>query len=77
MSDKKPCFDTQLDAFSFPHTAEKGRIKATKTNLKHLFESYGITCQYDEILKKQIISITYEVEDSDLSDNALFQRLKV
>lgn len=70
------CFDTQLDAFSFPHTAEKGRVKATKTNLKHLFDSYGITCQYDEILKKQIVHLGDDEDDSDISDNATFSEIK-
>ena len=75
--DTLPCisFDTQLDAYSFPHVAEKGRVKATIANLKHLFENYGITCQYDEILKKQNVSIADD-GDSDLSDSATFSQIR-
>jgi len=40
---------------SFPHTSEKGRIRATIPNLAHLFKSYKIECQYNEVLKKQTI----------------------
>jgi putative DNA primase/helicase len=56
---------------TFPHTTEKGRIKGTIANLDHLFFSYGITCQYDEILKKQTVSIASEnINESDLSETS-------
>ena len=68
-------FNEQLPYDSFPHT-EKGRIKATIANLAHVFNEYGITCQYDEILKKQTICINDEDEDSDLSETDTFSQIK-
>ncbi|MDO9142184.1 MAG: VapE family protein [Methylobacter sp.] len=61
---------------SFPHTSEKGRIKATIANLAHLFKSYGITCQYDEMLKKQTIATANAEDDNDLSGNAILAEIQ-
>ncbi|MDP2901639.1 MAG: VapE family protein [Methylovulum sp.] len=70
-------FNAQLPLDSFPHTAEKGRIKATIANLKHVFERYGITCQYDEILKKQTVAIdNHSIDDNDLSENSTFSQIR-
>jgi putative DNA primase/helicase len=70
-------FDSQLPLDSFPHTAEKGRIKATIANLKHVFEQYGITCQYDEILKKQTVAIASNaIDDNDLSESSTFSQIR-
>lgn len=70
-------FDNQLSTGSFPHTSEKGRVKATIANLKYIFEQYGITCQYDEILKKQTLVIaSHGDSDGDLSNNAIFSQIR-
>ena len=69
----------QLELGSFPHTTEKGRIKATIPNLNHIFERYGILCQYDEILKKQTIKFINsdsEHEDNDLSENSTYAQIQ-
>ena len=67
--------NTQLDPESFPHRTENGRIKATVANLEHLFKSYGITCKYDEILKKQIISLNRK-DENDLSTISTYAEIK-
>ena len=69
-------FNSQLAHDSFPNTAEKGRIKATIANLKHVFDCYNITCQYDEILKKQNVSIADDHDDSDLSESSTFSQIR-
>jgi len=70
-------FNSQIKHDSFPHTTEKGRIKATISNLAHLFEVYGITCQYDEILKKQTIKLSNESTiDNDLTENSGFAKIR-
>jgi putative DNA primase/helicase len=61
---------------SFPHTSEKGRIRATIQNLEHLFKSYGIECQYDEMLKKQTISLSNRADDNDLSENSVMAKIQ-
>lgn len=61
---------------SFPHASESGRIRATIPNLEHLFKSYGIKCQYDEILKKQTISVTSNDDDTDLSENSKMAKIQ-
>ena len=69
----------QLEIGSFPHTTEKGRIKATIPNLNHVFEQYSILCQYDEILKKQTIKFINsdsEHEDNDLSENSTYAQIQ-
>jgi putative DNA primase/helicase len=66
---------TQLDPQSFPHLTESGKIKATIDNLAHLFASYGIKCQYDEILKKQIVSMQ-TASDNDLSETSTYAQIK-
>lgn len=68
----------QLNSASFPHASEKGRIKATISNLNHVFEQYGILCQYDEILKKQTIKFINpdsEHEENDLSENSTIAQI--
>jgi putative DNA primase/helicase len=67
--------NAQLDPESFPHRTENGRIKATVANLEHLFKSYGITCKYDEILKKQVVSMTKNTEN-DLSETSTYSQIK-
>ncbi|MEI6333250.1 MAG: VapE domain-containing protein [Methylococcaceae bacterium] len=70
-------FNTQLSLNDFPHTTEKGRIKATIPNLKHVFKQYGIECQYDEILKKQtIILANNSIDDNDLSESSTFSQIQ-
>jgi putative DNA primase/helicase len=74
---EKTDFNEQLPLDSFPHTAEKGRIKATIPNLCHVFEQYGITCQYDEILKKQTVAIdNRSIGDNDLSENSTYSQIR-
>lgn len=67
--------NAQLDPKTFPHRTENGRIKATVANLDHLFKSYGITCKYDEILKKQIISLN-RTDENDLSTISTYAEIK-
>ena len=69
-------FNQQLDPETFPHLTEKGRIKATIENLEHLFKSYGITCNYDEILKKRIISLNSTTDENDLSEESIIAQIK-
>lgn len=68
-------FNQQLDPETFPHLTEKGRIKATIENLAHLLKSYGITCKYDEILKKRIISLN-STDENDLSEISTYAQIK-
>lgn len=67
--------NTQLDPQSFPNLTEGGKIKATIPNLAHLFKSYGITCEYDEILKKQIVSMNTKTKN-DLSAISTYSQIK-
>lgn len=77
MTAKRVSLEHRLPENSFPHTSgEKNRIQATIANLAHLFKSYGITCQYDEILKKQTVSLANTNDDNDLSDNSTFAQIK-
>jgi putative DNA primase/helicase len=69
-------FSEQLNNNDFPHTTEKGRIKATIENLDYLLTSYGITCQYDEVLKKQSVILNKENISSDISETATYARIK-
>jgi len=69
-------FETQLDPQSFTHLTDKDKIKATIANLTHLLNSYGITCNYDEILKKQTVSLTKTAIDNDLTDNSTYAQIK-
>lgn len=67
--------NTQLDPQSFPHLTESEKIKATIANLAHLLKSYGVTCCYDEILKKQTVSMQSSTEN-DLTDNSTYAQIK-
>jgi putative DNA primase/helicase len=67
--------NSQLDPQSFPHLTESGKIKATIANLAHLLKSYGVTCCYDEILKKQTVSLQTNT-DNDLTDNSTYAQIK-
>lgn len=67
--------NAQLDPQSFPNLTEGGKIKATIPNLAHLFKSYGITCEYDEILKKQIVSMNTKTKN-DLSAISTYSQIK-
>lgn len=70
-------FNSQISSHDFPHSTEKGRIKATISNLAHLFKTYGITCQYDEILKKQSIKLSSDSSvDNDLTENSGFAQIR-
>jgi putative DNA primase/helicase len=69
-------FNKQLTHTDFPHTTEKGRIKATIENLAHLLTNYGIVCQYDEVLKKQNVMINNEKFANDMSETATYARIK-
>jgi putative DNA primase/helicase len=68
--------NSQVKHETFPHVTEKGRIKATIANLEHLFKVYGVTCQYDEILKKQTVAIDNGDSDNDLGDNSVFAQIR-
>jgi len=65
----------QLPLESFPHSTEKGKIKATISNLQHIFERYGIKCEYDEITKQQTVRIDTE-SDNDLSESSTYSQIK-
>ncbi len=67
--------NTQLDPQSFPHLTENSKIKATISNLAHLFTSYGIKCQYDEILKKQSVTLQ-TTNENDLTDTSTYAQIK-
>ena len=69
----------QLSIGSFSHTTEKGRVKGTIANLSHVFEQYGIKCQYDEILKQQTIKFINSdsgQEPNDLSENSIYAQIQ-
>lgn len=68
-------FNKQLDPESFPHRTEGGKIKATIANLEHLFKAYQITCQYDEILKKQKLFVNNN-QPNDLSESSTYSQIK-
>lgn len=58
--------------YNFPHITDSGRKRATIANLRYLFDNYGITVSYDELLKKQTIRFnnTHDRGHGDLIDNA-------
>jgi putative DNA primase/helicase len=64
--------DFNEPVFDFPHITENGRKRSTIANLKHLITSYGITVNYDEILKKQVMLFNSDNDNghSDLQDNS-------
>jgi putative DNA primase/helicase len=62
---------------SFPHTTQTGKPKATVENLDHLLKAYGITCYYDEMLKKQFVVFPNEAEcKNDMSENGKIQHIR-
>jgi putative DNA primase/helicase len=69
-------FNSQVARESFPHITDKGVIKATIANLRHLFEVYGVDFEYDEMLKKQTIKLNDGNVDSDLSENSIKSQIK-
>jgi len=68
-------FNKQLPLESFPHSTEKGKIKATISNLEHVFKSYAIKCEYDEITKIQAVKLEAS-EDNDLSESSTYSQIK-
>lgn len=70
-------FNLSIPAESFPHQTggEHSKPLATIANLQHLFEKYGITCSYDEILKKQIVAINDDAEN-DLTNTSTYAEIK-
>jgi len=70
-------FNLSIPAESFPHKTggEHSKPLATIANLQHLFKKYGITCSYDEILKRQTIAINQGETDSDLTNTATFAEI--
>jgi putative DNA primase/helicase len=59
----------------FPHVSERNIPKATIANLKHVFNEYGIICEYDEVLKKQTIKVTTEA-NNDLSESSNYSKIR-
>lgn len=67
--------NAQLDPESFIHLTDKNGIKSTIANLKHLFDSYAIQCDYDVILKKQTITMHTPDDDGDLNETAMYAEI--
>jgi len=58
-----------IDPATFPNLDNKGNIKSTIANTKHLLDSYGITVRYDVIGKKLGINIPGYSGAPDNADN--------
>ena len=67
--------DAQLDPESFKHLTDKNGIKSTIANLKHLFDSYAIRCDYDVILKKQTLTMHTPDDGGDLNETAMYAEI--
>ncbi len=70
-------FNLAISADSFPHQTggENSKPLATIANLKHLFEKYGITCNYDVMLKRQKIDINQGDDDGDLTNTSTLSEI--
>lgn len=70
-------FNLAMPSEYFPHQTggEHSKPLATIANLERLFKHYGITCSYDEILKRQTIAINKGENDHDLTNTATFAEI--
>lgn len=53
-----------------PDKGERGAYKGTISNLKALFDYYGITCQYDNISKAQSLTFHTKGDTHDLTESS-------
>ena len=81
---KVEAIEKQLFNAQFPNVIEtenaKGEIKtkilATIPNLRYLLRSYGVTVEYDEILKRQSVYFANSKTNHDLEDEAALMVIK-
>ena len=68
----------------FPNVIEKENAKgevtqrflATISNLRYLLKHYGVTVEYNEILKRQSIFIAGDTNRHDLESETAYARIK-
>lgn len=73
-----PKIDFDEPIFGFPHTKDNGQKRTTIANLRFLFDGYGIIVSYDELLKKQTITLNNASDKghTDLIDNSNIAHLR-
>jgi putative DNA primase/helicase len=76
--ESKPDIDFDEPIFGFPHTKDNGQKRTTIANLRFLFDGYGIIVSYDELLKKQTITLNNASDrgHGDLIDNSNIAHLR-
>jgi len=67
----------KLDEGIFPDRSIRFKALGTVDNLEVLMQGYGISCYYDEILKKQVLTFNNGHDfTNDMSNNGKLQELK-
>jgi predicted P-loop ATPase len=72
-----PKLNEEIKNARFPHIDDKEKAKSTIENLEYLLRAYGITLEYDEILKRRsIVFDGHSTKGHDMEDESAMMIIK-